>query len=368
MSERHGGPGGRWGGGPPPWWPEGEPFPPSGGWYGSGRRHRAPRFFVLLPFIFLAVFIAFVATIAWLGATFGAGPVVGAIVVGAILLGSGARRFALPIGELLDAVERVAAGDYGVRVRVRGRSPRQVRRLASSFNTMVERLGAHDAQRRQLLADISHELRTPLTVMQGQLEGMLDRVYPLDDARLGSILEETRVMERVIEDLRTLSLAEAGALELHREATDLRALLDDTATSFRAQADAAGVALSVEVPAALEPVELDPVRMRQVLANLVANAVRYTPRGGTVTLAASADERGTRLEVRDTGAGIRPEALPHVFERFYRSADSRGSGLGLPIARSLVVAHGGEIAAHSDGADRGTTMRVTLPANASRAS
>ena len=91
MSERHGGPGGRWGGGPPPWWPEGEPFPPSGGWYGSGRRHRAPRFFVLLPFIFLAVFIAFVATIAWLGATFGAGPVVGAIVVGAILLGSGAR-------------------------------------------------------------------------------------------------------------------------------------------------------------------------------------------------------------------------------------------------------------------------------------
>jgi two-component system OmpR family sensor kinase/two-component system sensor histidine kinase BaeS len=344
---------GRWRGGRPPWWPEGEPFPPRRRW---GRR--PPRFFFLVPLVLVAFFIALVAAIAWVGTTFGPWPVVAAIVI-LFLLGS--RTF-VTVGAMMDAIERVAEGDYEARVRAHG--PRQLRALATSFNQMVERLRNNEAQRRQLLADVTHELRTPLTVIQGQLEGLLDGVYPRDDAHLEPILEETRVMSRVIDDLRILALAEGGALALHREPTDVHVLLEDALAPFRAQADVAGVALEVDAPASLPVLDVDPVRLRQVFGNLLANALRYTPRGGTIAVSARSDGAGrVEMRVRDTGAGVAPDALPHLFERFYKSADSRGSGLGLPIARSLVVAHGGEISASSDGAGRGLTIRFTLPAS-----
>lgn len=351
----HGGP--PWGTGRPSWWPEGEPFPPARGrWWRSRPR---PRFFFLFPLFFLGFFVAIVAGIGWLGATFGPGPVLAAIVILILLASTTTRSFATA-GEVMDAVARVAQGDYDVRVRERG--PRQIRALASSFNAMAERLGANEAQRRRLLADVTHELRTPLTVIQGQLEGLLDGVYPRDDAHLEPILEETRVMSRVIDDLRVLALAEAGSLVLHREPTDAHVLLEDAVAPFRAQADQAGVRLDIDAPAELPQLEIDPVRIRQVFGNLIANALRYTPRGGSITVSArSRSDDRLELTVRDTGAGVSADALPHLFERFYRSADSRGTGLGLPIARSLVVAHGGDIEASSDGPSRGTAIRFWLP-------
>jgi signal transduction histidine kinase len=291
-------------------------------------------------------------------------PVGGALAIVILLGGAGlfiaariVRRVASPIGELLEAAERVAQGDYSARVAERG--PREIRALAGAFNSMAARLQAHDEQRRELLADVTHELRTPLTVAQGNLEGLLDGVYPRDDAHLETILEETRVLSRLIDDLRMLALAESGALKLQKEPTDIAALAGDAVAAFRAQADAAGIELGVDAGMDLPPIDVDPARMREVLANLIANALRYTPRGGQVRVACAAHERHVTLSVSDTGAGISPDDLPHIFDRFYKTQDSRGSGLGLAIAKNLVEAHGGEIHAESQ-VGRGTTIRVRL--------
>jgi two-component system OmpR family sensor kinase/two-component system sensor histidine kinase BaeS len=270
------------------------------------------------------------------------------------------RRVATPVGDMMEAAGRVAEGDYSTRVAEHG--PREVRALARAFNSMTARLQAHDEQRRNLLADVTHELRTPLTVIQGNLEGLLDGVYPRDDAHLEPILEETRVLSRLIDDLRTLALAESGALKLQKEPVDLAALVSETAASFQPQADAAGVELSVDTASDLT-IELDPERIRQVLENLIANALRYTPRDGAIRVRCSIEgESGdlVAVSVSDSGAGIPPDALAHIFDRFYKSSDSRGTGLGLAIAKNLVAAHGGEISAQSELGKR-TTIRFTLP-------
>jgi two-component system OmpR family sensor kinase/two-component system sensor histidine kinase BaeS len=270
----------------------------------------------------------------------------------------GFRRFAAPLGDLIDAAESVEAGNYSVRVRARG--PRELRSLASAFNSMSGRLETSERERRRLLADVTHELRTPLTIMQGNLEALLDGVYPADPAHLEPILDETRVLSRLVDDLRTLSLAEAGALTLHREPTDVGQLLTDSVASFRTQADAAGIELATALDGVLPQAEIDPVRMREVLSNLLSNALRYTPRGGTVRVGASAADGKVRVSVGDSGPGIAADALPHIFDRFYKSDESRGAGLGLAIAKSLVVAHGGEIDATS-APGQGTEMRFTFP-------
>jgi two-component system OmpR family sensor kinase/two-component system sensor histidine kinase BaeS len=260
--------------------------------------------------------------------------------------------------DLIEAAGRVEDGEYSTRVEERGTG--EVRALARAFNAMSARLEANEAERRRLLADVSHELRTPLSVIRGNLEGMLDGLYPADAAHLDVILEETQVLERLVEDLRTLSMAESGALRLHREPTDVGELLRDVAAGHAAQADAAGVVLEAQVDDGLPSVLLDPDRLRQVLGNLLANAFRYTPRDGRIVVAAARDGGRLAVEVADTGPGISPEAIGRIFDRFYRSADSPGTGLGLPIARSLVLAHGGDISASSDPGS-GTTIRFTLP-------
>jgi signal transduction histidine kinase len=229
---------------------------------------------------------------------------------------------------------------------------------------MTERLQRDEIQRRNLLADVTHELRTPLTVIQGNLEGLLDGVYPRDDAHLGPILEDTRVLARLIDDLRTLALAESGTLQLRREPTDLSVLVGETVASFRNQAEAAGVELQVNLAEELPLLEIDPVRIREVLANLIANALHYTPAGGGVQVTGqlNGDERRVRVSVGDTGTGIAPEDLPHIFDRFYKAGNSRGTGLGLAIAKNLIIAHGGDISAQSDGVPgHGTTIHFTLP-------
>ena len=348
----------------PPWWPDNEPFPPRE-W--PRMRHRFVRRMGCFAFMALVVFVALVAMVATFfhQAFLAPQPFVPRpigillfflfiFVIANIL--RGARRLTMPMGDLIDAAERVEHGDYGVRVHARG--PRELRSLATAFNAMSARLERSETERRRLLADVTHELRTPLTVMQGNVEGLIDGVYPADRAHLETILEETKVLSRLVDDLRTLSLAESGALALHRETADVRELAGDVVSSFRVAADAAGVTLDATGPEGAANV--DPVRVREVIANLVANAIRYTPNGGRVAVAVASDDGAVTVTVRDTGPGIAPEVLEHLFERFTRSDESRGSGLGLAIAKGLVSAHGGTISATS-APGQGTEIRFTLP-------
>jgi len=281
------------------------------------------------------------------------------VVYGFLFAARSLRRLAAPVGDVIEAVGRVAEGDLSTRVRVRG--SRDGRALARAFNAMTSRLEAGEEQRRRLLADVSHELRTPLSVVQGNLEALVDGVHPADEAHLAAILDETKVLSRLVEDLRTLSLAESGALALHREAVDVGALVRETVESFASQAEPAGVSLEAHVSGVLPLVDADPVRAGEILANLVANALRYTPPGGTVSVAANAEADGVAIEVRDTGAGIAPERIDRIFDRFYKSPESRGAGLGLAIVKQLVLAHGGQISASSV-LGKGTQVRFTLPA------
>ena len=362
----------------PPWWPSDEPWPPPGPPNAHAWRKLRGRFFwrvgalLLLVFVFACGGLAFLVGMAasLLGVLhvpgnttpFTLAPGVIALVfalAGLLLAGRALRHAAAPVGDVMEAAGRVAEGDYTVRVAERG--PREVRALAHTFNSMVARLAAHDEQRRNLLADVTHELRTPLTVIQGDLEGLLDSIYPRDDAHLQSILEETRILSRLIDDLRTLALAESGALRLEKEPTDLAALASEAVASFRAQADAAGIELSTDAAPDLPMLDVDPGRIRQVLDNLIANALRYTASGGTILVRClTGDGAKVLVAVTDTGAGIPPDELARIFDRFFKSQDSRGTGLGLAIARNLVVAHGGEISAESE-LGKGTTIRFTLP-------
>jgi len=274
----------------------------------------------------------------------------------------GFRRLAGPLGSLVEAARRVERGAYDARVPEVTRGPRELRELTRAFNTMASRLEADQRQRRSLLADVSHELRTPLAVLRGNLEAIADGIHPADEAHLAGLIEETHVLERLVDDLRTISLAEAGALPLHREPTDPDVLLGETVASFTAAAADAGVELQVESPTDLPLLEVDPVRIREVLSNLLANALRHTPRGGRVTASGAAGEDGRSVVFRigDTGSGIEPELLEHVFERFARGPGSRGSGLGLAIARDLVTAHDGTIGVRSQ-PGAGTTFEISLP-------
>jgi signal transduction histidine kinase len=294
------------------------------------------------------------------GAALLAAVAIGAL-VGAAIVGRAIRRFAAPIGDLIGAAGRVERGDYTVRVPERSVGPPPVRALVRSFNGMTSRLEVNERQRRTLLADIGHELRTPLTVLQGELEAILDGIHPADPPHLEAALDETRVLSRLIDDLRTLALAEAGALALHREPTDLEVLVGEVGRSLHAAADAKGVAIVGEVANELPLLEIDPVRIREVLTNLVGNALRYAPSGSRVIVGVrpSADGQALAVSVADAGPGIPAELVPHVFERFAKSADSRGSGLGLAIARQLVEAHGGRIGVASS--PTGTRIWFELP-------
>lgn len=288
------------------------------------------------------------------------------------------RGIATPLADVMAAADAVAEGDLGVRVQVPEHGSGEFGQLAHSFNRMTEELERAEQSRRNLTADVAHELRTPLHIIQG----ILDEVYEPTAEHIGATLEETRTLARLVDDLRTLSLAEAGQLVLHREPVDVSELLADVFTSFSGQAEAAGIDLHVEIEDVLPPVPGDVGRLDQVLGNLVANALRHTPPGGIITLRAepvlsavegpvlSAVEGpiydGVRISVRDTGEGIPAEDLPYIFDRFWRGDRSRshasgaGSGLGLAIARQLVQAHDGRIGVESE-VGQGTTFKIELP-------
>lgn len=287
-----------------------------------------------------------------------------------------AQRLSRPLRNLTLAARALASGDLSVQV---GRAPvRELDDLSHAFNAMARALSQADRQRRQMTADIAHELRTPLTIIKGRLEGLQDGVYSPTPDQIARLLDETALLERLIEDLRLLALAEAGQLPLYPEPLDPYDLLAGAAASFADQAALQGVALRVEAADGLPQIEADPLRMSQVFANLIANALRHTPGGGAVTLAAeragggpppAADRQPAAVlfRVSDTGQGIDPDDLPHIFDRFYRADRARtrssgGSGLGLAITRQIVAAHGGEIWAASQ-PGRGTTISVALPAS-----
>lgn len=267
-------------------------------------------------------------------------------------------RFGFPFADIVAAAERVGEGDYSVQLSEHG--PPSLRSVARAFNSMTARLRANELQRRHLMADIAHELRTPLTIIQGRLEALIDGVYPRDDAKLQELLDETRVVARLVEDLRTLANADGGALALQKEPSDVVLLIHDAANSLASEAESSGVSLRIDESEDLPLLLIDPLRIREVLINLLANAIRHTPAGGSVTVGTWQRNDSVIVRVTDTGSGIAPDELPKIFDRFYKGAASKGSGLGLTIARNLVEAHTGEIHAESE-VGKGTTFTLSLP-------
>lgn len=361
----------------PLWWPENEEWPPKR-WHSMPRApffRRMGCFFLLFNFFAFVGFLALLRFVLapfveihgvppldqpWIIFPFGiAGLFI--LLVTVFLAVRSLRRMSRPLDELVEASNKVAEGDFSARVTVKG--PPEVRTLLHGFNSMAERLQVNDQQRRNMLADVSHELRTPLTVIQGNVEGILDGMYPADETRLRSILEETQMLSRLIEDLRTLALAESGALHLKKEPTDLAELIRETVKGFESQIEERGISLGLELSRS-EEVNVDPQRVREVLSNLIGNAMRYSPGQGVVRVglaeSGSGPEKEALVFVQDNGPGIESADLPHIFERFYKSSDSGGMGLGLSIAKYLVEAHGGKIWAESKTGE-GAKISFTLP-------
>ena len=273
------------------------------------------------------------------------------------------RRISSPLVQLTEATQAVAAGDLSVRVPQR--YPGEMGELATSFNSMTEDLACADEVRRNLTADVAHELRTPLSIIRGKLEGIIDGVYPATPDQLEPVLDETRLLAQLVDDLGLLSLAEAGQLALDTRPLDVADLLGDARVNFQPQADDRGVELELDVPADLPQVSGDWRRVAQIMGNLITNGLRHTASGGTITLSATAREGSVEVSVADTGAGIPPEDLPFIFERFWRGEKSRsrsagGSGLGLAIAKQLVELHGGSIGVESEPGE-GSRFWFTLP-------
>ena len=272
------------------------------------------------------------------------------------------RWLAQPLRNVTEAARGVASGQLDVQVS--GARIRELDDLAQAFNRMARSLNDADRQRRQMTADIAHELRTPLTIIKGRLEGLQDGIYQPTPEQISKLLAETALLERLIEDLRILALAEAGQLPLYVQPTDLAELLDGVAASFADQAAAHQIALQLALDSDLPLVLIDAQRIQQVLGNIVSNALRHTPPHGCVKLLARQQGEAALVQIQDTGSGIAADDLPLVFDRFWRADRARtrggGSGLGLAIAKQIVLAHGGTIQASST-VGEGTIVTITLP-------
>jgi two-component system OmpR family sensor kinase/two-component system sensor histidine kinase BaeS len=273
------------------------------------------------------------------------------------------RAVVRPIRVFEQTAQRIAAGDLTSRVPVSSRD--EIGALAKRFNEMAASLERDEQLRQQMMADLAHELRTPLAVIRGQVEALQDGVFDLTQENLSPIHGQTLLLGRLIEDLRDLALAEAGQLPMEMTQVDLAQVVASSCDGFRSQALERGVTLQVTIDERPLWVPGDPQRLEQVIANLLSNAIRYTGGGGRVSVRAWQGPLAVGVDVTDTGPGIEPDELEHLFERFYRVAKSRsrsdgGSGLGLAIAKQLVEAHHGQITVESQ-LGQGSRFRVTLP-------
>ncbi len=278
------------------------------------------------------------------------------------------RRLSRPLRDLSGAAAAVAAGDYTARIRAPGVGP-ELDTLAGAFNTMAAGLAATETTRRRLLADAAHELRTPLATLDAYLEGLADGIRAPGQDTWDIMAAQTARLRRLADDIALVSRAEEGRLPLHKAAVSPGGLVTAVVDAARPGYDAKGVHLTARAGGGLPDISADPDRIGQVLAGLLANALRHTPPGGTVCAAAEAlpDGKAVRVTVTDNGDGIAAEHLPHVFERFYRADTARdqahgGSGIGLTIARALITAHGGTLTAASAGPGSGARFTITLPA------
>jgi signal transduction histidine kinase len=270
-----------------------------------------------------------------------------------------ARQLTAPLRALTLASHRMAEGEVP-QVKIESRD--EIGELGQAFNQMAQAVARQETLRRNMMADIAHELRTPLTVIRGDLEALLDGVFEPTPEALASLQEETLVLSRLVDDLRALAQAEAGQLKLECEPVDLGELLAGVVASFDLQAESQGQILTLDLAPDLPPVDADPQRVRQIVANLVSNALRHAPDSGLVVVSAVQQPARVQVSVSDNGPGITQEDLARVFDRFWRGGTSRveGSGLGLAIARELVRAHGGEIWVESE-PGKGSTFNFALP-------
>lgn len=274
------------------------------------------------------------------------------------------RRIVAPIRTLTDASQHIADGHYEKRVDVDGTD--EIAQLAARFNQMATQLEQVESMRRQLIGDVTHELRTPLTSIKGYMEGLVDGVLPSTPETFDQIHREADRLSRLVDDLQELSRVEAKAYSLDIRSVTVANLVQTTVKRLTPQATAKHIILHPNLPADLPPLQADEDRITQVLVNLVANAIQYTPEGGNVSITATRQSDEIQISVKDTGVGIPPEHLANLFTRFYRVDKSRsrnaggGSGIGLTIAKHLVEAHGGRIWAESKGDGQGSTFTFSL--------
>jgi signal transduction histidine kinase len=269
-----------------------------------------------------------------------------------------------PLSNLAEAARAIGGRDLSKRVDIRG--SQEVQEVAWAFNEMAADLEDAETLRQNLLAEVAHELRTPLSVIQGNLQAILDDVYELDKTEIAQLYDQTRQLSRLVDDLHKLAQADAGQLHLEMADVDMVSLLADVAGIYHPIAEAAGVEFETRSTDELPLIRGDQARLTQCLQNLLINALQYTPAGGKVIVTLDGNPDYIILQVDDTGAGIMPEHLPYVFDRFYRvdparSRETGGTGLGLAITRAITEAHKGEITAHSDGEGLGSTFTLQLP-------
>ncbi len=284
-----------------------------------------------------------------------------ALIVSVVL----ARRIGAALGSLSGAAGEVAAGRFEVRL-AQPRVGAEVDDLADAFNTMAARLHQDEQLRRRLMADVAHELRTPVATISAYVDALEDGVQELTPTTIDVLRTQASRLTRLAADLAAVTKAESGALELNVQTVAPADLVATAISAATVPAEQAGVDLVVQTETALPQIRVDRDRFAQVLGNLLDNAIRHTPTGGHITVHAQASASGVRFTVTDTGEGIGPEHLPHVFERFYRVDTARdrshgGSGIGLAIVKALVTAHGGTVVAHSDGLGHGSSFVVDLP-------
>jgi two-component system, OmpR family, sensor histidine kinase BaeS len=300
-------------------------------------------FGVLSPVFIVALFLVFLI-----------------VVIGVLLM----RRVVNPLSEVIAAAESVAVGKLDTRIKV-VKGQNDLNALSVHFNHMTETLERNDAERRGLLADIAHELRTPLSVLRGRMEGMMDGVYPADDTNIAQALEETYLLERLVDDLRLLTLAETRQLHFEKKPTNLVEVLLKTLNIFEPQAKSRNIEISIHSETNSAIVEADPQRLEQVIGNLVSNSMRYVSEGSRIDLSLEKVDKDLIIKVSDNGPGVNEEDLPFIFDRFWRGEKSRarvsgGAGLGLAISRQLIEAQGGTITA-ANRKEGGLEITISLP-------